>query len=87
MSEEYSRIMGNVALAEIINSLKAGEKNVSDIVEDLKKTSPTGIPQLVVELYLWSLQQSGYVQAKGSGPTATYTLTDKWRELEGKASK
>jgi len=87
MSEEYSRLMGNVALKEIINSLKSGEKTISAIAEDLKKVSPSGIQPLVVELYLWLLQQRGYVQVKGSGPNAIYSLTDKWKELENQASK
>ncbi len=87
MSEEYSRLVGNIALREIINSLKSGEKTVNAIAEDLKKVSPSGITPLAIELYLWLLQQKGYVQAKGSGPNATYTITDKWKELESKAAK
>jgi len=81
VSEEVSRLLGNVAVKEIINCLKSGEKTVSDIVDHLNKVSPTGVQPSTVELYLWLLTQKGYVEAKGSGPTALYSLTDKGKAL------
>ncbi|MDH5815256.1 MAG: hypothetical protein QE164_00425 [Candidatus Nezhaarchaeota archaeon] len=82
MSEEYSRLIGNITIREIINSLKSGEKRLEEIVNDLNKISPTGVQPLVVELYLWLLSQRGYVTVKGSGSTAIYSLTEKWRSLK-----
>ncbi len=81
MSEEVSRLLGNVAIREIIDCLKSGEKTVKDVVDCLNRISPTGLQPLAVELYLWLLAQRGYVEAKGSGPTALYSLTEKGKAL------
>jgi len=82
LSEEVSRLLGNVAVKEIIHCLKSGEKNIKDVVDCLNKVSPTGLQPLAVELYLWLLAQKGYVEVKGSGPTAAYSLTDKGKALQ-----
>jgi DNA-binding HxlR family transcriptional regulator len=82
VSEEASRLLGNVTVKEIINCLKSGEKTVNDVVDHLNKISPTGLQPLAVELYLWLLAQKGYVEVKGSGPTAVYSLTDKGKMLQ-----
>lgn len=82
MSEEASRLLGNVTVKEIINCLKSGEKTVNDVVDHLNKISPTGLQPLAVELYLWLLAQKGYVEVKGSGSTAVYSLTDKGKMLQ-----
>lgn len=82
MSEEYSRLTGNITIREIVNSLKSGEKSVEQIVNDLSRVSPTGVQPLVIELYLWLLAQKGYVAIKGSGSAAMYSLTEKWKSLE-----
>lgn len=81
MSEEASRLLGNVTVREIINCLKSGGKTVKDVVDHLNSISPTGLQPLAVELYLWLLAQKGYVEVKGSGPTAVYSLTDKGKAL------
>jgi len=82
VSEEVSRLLGNMAIKEIVNCLKSGEKTVKDIVDYLNSVSPTGLQPLAVELYLWLLAQKGYVEAKGSGPTALYSLTEKGKALQ-----
>jgi predicted transcriptional regulator len=81
MSEETLRLLGNVAIKEIIDCLRSGEKSVNGIVDHLNKISPTGVQPLAVELYLWLLAQKGYVEAKGSGSTTVYSLTDKGKAL------
>ena len=82
VTEEVSRLLGNVVVSEIIKCLKSGEKSAKDIVDYLNKITPTGIQPLAVELYLWLLTRKGYVEAKGSGSTATYSLTDKGKALQ-----
>jgi len=82
VSEEALRLLGNVAVKEIVNCLKSGEKTVKDVVDCLNKISPTGVQPLAVELYLWLLAQKGYVEAKRSGPTASYSLTERGRALQ-----
>lgn len=87
MSTLHFRIMANNVQREIINSLKKGRMTTSQLAKEVGKISPYGIDKLTIYLHAWLLEQKGILRSEGEGMERTYTLTDKWKEIEAEATK
>lgn len=67
---ERFRVLGEQARLQILSSLRAGEKSVSELVED------TGLGQANVSKHLQLLHSLGFVERRRDGIYVIYSLAD-----------
>ena len=68
----------------IMEKLKEGEKTLSELEAALNEALEDPLDPVVAKLYVDQLEAEGFIEKKGGNGNPSYTVTQKWKDLEAK---